>query len=575
MSISTFQDKFVKGGCGKAIIIFSALAMVLGLGFSNCSRAARLGSTDIKGNPEQVFVSVGNVDLSTGMLDRSVDEMLASQGMSLAAFQKSPSTYASILGSGITQIIQKAQLYNLAKKNGFNDDDTSVLKVMHLDSEASFKQYVVDALRKMGQLKPDSTDKDLDDFATRVGGQNFQALYQKKADDVKKNLKDSQRRISEVLTAGQQFYVDKVRSGINPTDDDVKKQFDSDVVKRVVVKTDAKVTADQAKAKADKAYADLKAGKSFEDVMDAYSEDTPAVGKKKKSENEITFPISMVDQFPDFKVLTTLQPGGYSEPQKTTEGYVIYKLVSKKQDLPKDFDKAKEKYRQDYINAQLEKKVKAELDEAEKTEKPNFQIKAYEAIYKFAKASGNGQSMPDEKALMEVYDLAKTVQPGDPKADLAAIVAYQAIDTVYNMPKSDKAKLKTPRMEALQSFLEYNDTPNLRLELVDYFKELKDGDKAYEQLNKAMDKNMSYDDVAQRNFADLSAKFLELKSAGLIKPEQEKEFRSKQEQWKIDKKKYDDQQAEMKKREDEAKKKAEEEAKKTKPADSKAPAPKK
>ncbi len=575
MSISTFQDKFVKGGCGKAIIVFSALAMVLGLGFSNCSRAARLGSSDIKGNPEQVFVSVGNVDLSAGMLERSVDEMLAAQGMSLAAFQKSPTTYASILGSGISQLIQKAQLYNLAKKNGFNDDDSSVLKVMHLDSEASFKQYAVESLRKMGQLKPDSTDKDLDDFAAKVGGENFHALYQKKADDVNKNLKDNQRRIGEVLTAGQQYYIEKVRTGFNPTDDDVKKQFDSDVVKRVIIKTDAKVTADQAKAKADKAYADLKAGKSFEDVMDAYSEDTPAVGKKKKSENEITFPISMIDQFPDFKPLATLQPGGYTEPQKSTEGYVIYKLVSKKQDLPKDFDKAKEKYRQDFINAELEKKIKGELDEADKNEKPNFQIKAYEALYKFAKAAGNGQTPPDEKTLMEVYDLAKAVQPGDPKADIAAIVGYQAIDMVYNMPKSDKAKLKTPRMEALESFLEYNDSPNLRLELVDYFKELKEGDKAYDQLNKAMDKNMSYDDIGQRTFADVSAKFLELKSAGLVKPDQEKEFRSKQEQWKIDKKKYDDQQAEMKKQEDAAKKKADEEAKKTKPADSKAPAPKK
>jgi chromatin segregation and condensation protein Rec8/ScpA/Scc1 (kleisin family) len=78
----------------------------------------------------------------------------------------------------------------------------------------------------------------------------------------------------------------------------------------------------------------------------------------------------------------------------------------------------------------------------------------------------------------------------------------------------------------------------------------------------ALDKNNKYDQAGQQNYSEISGKYLELKSAGLVKPEQEKEFIAKQEQWQKEKKTYDEMVAREKALQEAEQKKAAEEAKK-------------
>lgn len=536
--------------------------MALSVVFMNCSRAQRLGTTDVQGNPEKVFATYGDVSLPVSLVDAAVDEQLAKLPPEILTAM--PEYRMQVIAGGITQAISGAQIYELAKRQGFNNDDASVKKTFHLTSEQDFRAYATDVLRKAGQLKPNSTDKDLDDLIkTQAQGKTLSQLYTEKSAEVDKNLKDGQKRLEVVLSAGQQYLKEKFEQGINPSDDEIKKQFEKINVKRIIVKTDAKVTPEQAKVKADKAYADLKAGKSFEDVMDAYSEDTPMQGNKKKSENKIPLDQASIDRLPDYKAINKLQPGGYSEPEKVAEGYAIYKYVDKKIELPKDFEKNKANFKTSYLNDQIQKKYQAAVDGLDKEIQPKFEIKAYEAIYRYAKVMAKPAGPDQEKELRAIYDLAKAVDPISDKPDLAVLVEVEAIKRLYDLPGVDKVKLKADRIATFEKFLDKYENWTYRKEVIDNYKELKNGDKAFDNIMAALDKNMTkFDSLGQKTFSDISAAFLEVKTAVGIKPDQESRFRKQQEQWNIDKKKFDAQQAELKKQQDADAKKAAEDAKK-------------
>ena len=536
--------------------------MALSVGFMNCSRGQRLGATDLKGNQEKIFASFGDVDLPVSLIDSAVEEQ--SSKIPPEILNAMPEYRMQLIAGGISQAMSGAQIFELAKRQGFKQDDDSVKKAFHITTEQEFRAYATDVLRKAGQLKPDSTDKDLEELIkTQAQGKTLPDLYKEQVAGIDKDLKDGQKKLNVVLKAAQQYLKEKLEASVNPTDDDLKKSFDKMIVKRIIVKTDAKVTADQAKAKADKAYADLKAGKSFEDVIEAYSEDTPMQGVKKKSENTIPLDQATIDRMPDFKVIGKLQPGSYSEPEKVTEGYAIYKYVEKKQEIPKDFEKNKANIRQGVMGQEIQKKYQEALDALEKEMQPNFQIKAYEAVYRYAKVMTKPAGPEQDKEFQAIYDLSKSIQSTDEKPEVAAMVEVEAMKHMYDLPTADKVKLKPERIASLEKFLTYFDNLTYRKEIIDNFKELKQGDKAYEQLMIAMDKNMTkFDQTGQATFSDLSAKFLELKNASLVTPDQEKKFRSQQEQWNIDKKKYDVQQAELKKQQEADAKKAADEAKK-------------
>ena len=464
---------------------------------------------------------------------------------------------------GVAQTIQSADVYEIAKRQGFKQDDDSVKKALHLGTQTDFETSHLDQAIKMGQLKPNATVKDLEDFAKpQLQGKTLKEVFTSQSSEVDAGLKDQQKRMSIVLISAQYYVVEKFQKDINPTDDEVKKGFESYELKRVLLKSTGPATDAAAKSKADKAYADLKANKSFESVMDASSEDTPLDPKKKKSESVLPFTQDQIESIPDFKIVLKMQPGSYSEPQKVTEGYAIIKYVGKKVDIPKDYDTKKSQYRQQNISGKLQKKFKEELDKVEKDLKPAFEIKAYEAVYRFQKASILPAGPAQDQEFRAIFDLAKGVTSGDDKPEVAASMAVIAIQHLYDQPTADKPKLRGDRIAALENYLTYSDSWPYRKDVIDWYKEKGDKTKAYEELMMALAKNSKFDEPAQRTFSDISAKFLEIKTAGLVTADQEKKFRTDQEQWGIDKKKYDDEQALLKKQKDEDDKKAKADAKK-------------
>ena len=538
--------------------------MVIGMAFNNCSRGQRIMALDAKGNKERAFATVGDVDLPSSMVDRAIDNQMQQSQLPPDILATLPPEYRiQTIAGGVSHAVQTAQIYEIARRNGYKPDDSEIKKTLHFTSEADFISNLLEQIKKTGQLKPDATQKDLEELAKpQLQGKTLHDVYTTQLGEIDKLLKDPAKRMELQLAGGQQYLMDKFSAGINPTDDEVKKGFETFEIKRIVIKS-ATPTADAAaKQRADKAYADLKAGKSFEDVMDSSTEEMSSDPKKKKSDNVLNLTQDMVEKLPDFKAILTLQPGAYSEPQKVTEGYAILKYVGKKVDIPKDYEAKKAQYKQQAISQQVQKKFKAEMDKIEKEVKPNFENKAYESAYRYQKATAMTPGPAQEAEFKAVFDLAKSVTAADEKPDVAAMVAVVTIQHLYDQPGADKNKLKADRIGALENYLTFNDSWAYRKEVIDSYKEKGDKAKAFDQILTAMDKNTKFDAQGQTTYSDISAKFLEIKTAGLVTADQEKQFRSKQEQWQNDKKNYDKQVEQEKKLKAEDDKKAAEEKKK-------------
>ena len=580
MSISVFQEKFIKGGCGKFVLLFCGIAMVGGMVFSSCSQTQRVRSTGIDGKSEKAFATVGDVELPISMVDKAVAKQMEQSQLPPDILATLPPEYRiQAVSIGVSQAVQTAQIYEIAKSMGYKPDDEFIKKTLHFTSESDFMDNLLISVKKTGQIKENATLKDLEEFAKpQLQGKTLKDIYTTQLAEIEKILKDPQKRIELVLGGGQQFLMDKFSEGINPTDDEVKKGFEVFEIKRILVKSASAETDAAAKSKIDKALADLKANKSFEEVMDSSSEEVQTDPKKKKSENVVKLTLNEAERLPDFKSVLKLQPGSYGDPEKVTEGYSIIKYVGKKVDIPKDYDAKKAQYRQQNISEQVQKKFKAEMDKVEKEVVPKFEIKAYEAVYRYQKAAVLPAGPEQDKEFQAIFELTKGVTSADEKSDVAAMAQVIAIQKLYDRPSADKAKLKADRIGALENYLTYSDSWPYRKDVIDFYKEQKDKTKAFDQVLIAMEKNFKFDAQGQTAFSDINGKFLELKTAGLVNADQEKQYSSKRDQWQSDKKKYDEEQTALKKQKEADDKKAAEEAKKNKTAPSSLtppPAPKK
>ena len=523
-------------------------------------------ATDIKGNKEKAFATVGDVELPISMVDNAITKQMQQSQLPPDILATLPPEYQiQGIAGGVYQTIQAGEVFELAKRKGFKADDESLLKTLHYTNETEFETYLLSRAKKGGQLKETATIKDFEDLVKPdLKGKTLKEAYTEQFNEVTSSLKDGKKRMEIVLYAAQFYVADKLQEGINPSDDEVKKGFETYEIKRVLVKSTSATTDAAAKVKIDKAYADLKANKSFEDVMEAYTEDIQQDPKKKKSENLIKLSLGQLETLPEFKTILKLQPGTFGEPEKGAEGYSILKYVGKKVDIPKDYETKKAQYRQQTISQKVQKLFKDELEKVEKEVKPTFESKSYEAAYRYQKVMSVPAGPAQEQEFRAIFDLAKGVTTADDKPEIAAMIQVITIQHLYDQPTADKVKLKGDRIGALENYLTFTDNWAYRKEVIDSYKEKGDKTKAFELLMAGLEKNTKFDGQAQTTFADMSAKFTEIKTAGLVSADQEKQFRSKQEQWASDKKKYDDEQVQLKKKDEEDKKAAAEAQKKSK-----------
>ncbi|MEI7575428.1 MAG: peptidyl-prolyl cis-trans isomerase [Armatimonadota bacterium] len=562
MSISTVREKFFEGGCGKSVLLFSAIAMVVTMGYSACGRSAKFAATDAKGQKLATFATVGGVELPVAWVDKAQEQLIQQQlGGNAQLLDQLPPTFAvSLQTQAVTQVIEQGYMLEAALQSGIKIDEESIKKEITLDK---FKKSIRDQLGT--QLKPNATDAELDTKVKELAqGQTVADLYKKQMDEFTKKLADPAEKPLLQAQFGPAAAVEQIKNSLKPDEAAVKESFKQFDVKRILIKG-----ADQAKAK--KIYDEIKAGKTFESAMDQYSDEVAEAGKK-KSDRIMPVPMTAIQRSEDLKPIGSLTPNGYTEPVKTPDGLSIFKVIAIKANVPPDFDKEKARYMTQWASSEAQGQFQKKIDELKKSTLPKFELKAYEAAY----ALGKGMMEAADKISPEIqkaYDLAKGVSKDEPGAELAATVALAAFQKIYDAPGADKAKLKAERIASLTKFLEFKDNWDLRKEVITDLKDQKKGDDAYNQLLIALDKNNKYDANGQRIYSDVAASFKELQAATLVKAEQEKEFRGRQEEWQKAKADYDKTEAELAKqqKEEEAKQKAAQPKAPTTPPSSSAP----
>lgn len=173
-------------------------------------------------------------------------------------------------------------------------------------------------------------------------------------------------------------FLKSLREKYNPTDEQVRLMFEQVFPARVFVSVEKH--KDQAQARINEAHAALKAGKPFAQVVQQYSDDPDAIKKQGgrltgSGYYEIQEQLSTLFGAEVANRIMSFKPNqDFTEPlqDKEKKGFYLYAIAERKMELPPDFDKNKEQYRQAFINMRISNEQQRVMNAAQQNFKPEF-----------------------------------------------------------------------------------------------------------------------------------------------------------------------------------------------------------
>lgn len=535
-------------GCLPVIAVGIA-AIFVGSMFYTCGQSNALtGGMGSEGeDAATVLGTASGVPLSPGALE-------AAEAQTMAQFQMGgelgPDLQTIMTAQALSKVVDQANIAALARQAGvkFTDEEIRGLMTRELDRLAR------------------GTPEEIKQFEQMTGQPLAQMRTQRLQELDKLLAAPGQRSALEAQFAGP-LLVATYKARIKPTEADVRKSYDTWTVKRIVLRASG-AAGEQPEARAQKVLREIRGGLAFEAAMNRYSDETPP---EKKRVSEQTSTVSMRDVLtnPDMRPLMNLKPGGVSEPVKTPEGPVIYKLISVKSDLPKDFEKRKAHYTEEYVDAVAQAQIGEALRKLRETPgNVTWQNQGVGALYAYNQTMSDRTISRDPKALNDrlrtlVAQASEALTKAEPYGQkYAALALYGATNALYNAPGADKAKLRPDRIKALEAILETTESPALRLDLAGLYEAEKNGQKAFDNLLQAASANMDTTNSGQTAFEGIGKRLSALQAAKLVTPEQVAQVEKEMRRWREDKLAADKMEAETRAQEEAARKQAEAEAKK-------------
>ncbi|CAN5631519.1 hypothetical protein BH11ARM2_BH11ARM2_05960 [soil metagenome] len=504
----------------------------VGGSFYTCAAAS---GTDKSSNAavaqgQDVVAVVDGVPVTAQEIQAAVDRQVQQSGQP----GDLPPEYAALFTAGaLTQAIQQAAVLSMAQKANITVSDDEIRK--KVDEQFN---TMIDGFRKqmegMKKLKPGASAAELDKLVkSQTGGQGVEDLRKKQSEQLDKALKEQPDQVKAAFL--QQAYLDQQVKANPPSDDELKASYNTYTVKQILLK------GGDADKQAETVETALKGGLKFEDAMNRYSKDLP-LPNKKVADNSLTVTGAMMDQ-DQYKTLKGLKVGEVSAPAKSFEGTVIYKIVSVKQDLPKDFDANKAKYAKDFATQKVSQDLQAKAAAIAKGEGVVWKNDLYKTLMTL-----NGQPGEDPKAhqaaLRAAADVAKAAgaKATGNDAKLAAQIRYAVVSQLLNAPDADKATLRKEQIEVINEMLKAQENPALRMNLVNLLAEDKSPE-AGNALLEAVRYNNDTTEKGQSQYAAMAAKLRDLKTANLITPETATQVQTELSRWLKDKADYEKAQA--------------------------------
>jgi tetratricopeptide (TPR) repeat protein len=268
---------------------------------------------------------------------------------------------------------------------------------------------------------------------------------------------------------------DKIDAGVKSSAKDVESYYASTKVAHILVSTSLLPEA-QAKTRAEKILAELKAGKRFEDLAKEFSDDPQTKKTGGVLPERVTWGSGYVSEFK--RAALALPQGEISGLVKTRYGYHIIKSLERKVEYPKDFEKHKAKYRKEVRTAMADEKwseysesVMSRPDRKPVIESPEFQ--GYWALYQVVLAKSPQERDKRVEEAIGDFERALTKGSSDPDMMCALALAYEQVN--------EKQKAAAIYVRALQ----HTESDDIEMRLGGIYEELGQKQKAVDAYDMA------------------------------------------------------------------------------------------
>lgn len=476
MSVDAFRKFIAKYG----VIIFGI--MLIAFIASSFNRTMGCGRNP---NDDKAAADQGPAIATLGKFNATalqVDQLANNQNLGPSI---SPETIAGAYASSTQNVIDHLYRIALASDKGIIMDDNAVQEAipsLWAQQVDTFKQILMQG----NKLKPTSTEAEFekafkDDYETSQG-LSLEEKRQKFTDDFNIAFSDpAKRELIRSEIANQQLSL-KLSALNSPSDTEVQNSFGTYKVYKLNVLGNKGVDA---KAQAEKALSDIRAGMKFEDAITKYSNDGPAPGKKLTDTMELT---SMTFQFaPMYKPILSLKEGEVSNVIDMGQGtFGIFKVAKFTPNVPPDFEARKGQLRKTMEQFATQAAISSDLEALKKSGKLEWKSAGFHAMYDYAEASMGRSGNMDADLKKVQADAKQAFDIDKDNGRVAALAYFISTKNVYDSSSAAQKKaLTADRIASMEAVLLTTEDPGIRLQLVDLYNDAGKTSDAVVQLEKA------------------------------------------------------------------------------------------
>ncbi|MBX3111972.1 MAG: peptidyl-prolyl cis-trans isomerase [Fimbriimonadaceae bacterium] len=569
MSISNIRNMIENKGCQVGLVVIGVLSLIglAGVGsFGNMFGGLTGADKQIDQTPP--VLELGNIKLTEANFQAVFSDSSEKMGQLV---NQDPDFRLQFMAKAATTLANQAAVKAIAAERKVNLDDKAIIAM----AEKSLNDWIAqqkEILVATGKIKADASASEVDAaMKAALGGRDIKDLVSARVEAVKQQLADPAKREVLVNGATVQALIEAEAAKHQVSDDVLKKDYESFTLDQVPFQ-DQTVPLEERKALAEKALADAKAGKSLEEIRKAYA--------PKETTAPVTMSRGMINLDPVLKPIGDLKVGEWSGVLIYQGFPVVYRVAKIAPNLPADFEKNVAKYRESHSMTLAQKAVNDLV--TEKVKGVKWLSAGLELIVNYQKETADRELTTDsakrKAALQKLNEDAKALAAKAPAAapkdgtaavvtsrlddEAAALVRNATSKQLYAMATpTEQADMAQDRLESLQAVLQFVDSTNVRMEIVDVAVKADDNDTAAENLAEAAMSLGRPDPVSEAAYATISKKLDELKKANKLTDATAKKAEEALQSWLKDKIQYEKDQEELKKQNEERDKalKAEEE----------------
>lgn len=534
VSISSARTFIEKSGCG--LVVGLVLAIVITFSLLSGGVCGRQDQGQVLQAQAVPVATVGGEVVALQAVDnrfrQGADTLLRMEGG--APPEREAEVYAEALDFEIRVAAQRS----LAKKRGLKVTDQRILDEVgkQFDSQMAMQRAF---MMQSGQIKAGATEAEAQAELSKLLGKDVAQARAQQIEAVEKALQDPNQRGQFEDSVLRSVLMDSIAAGIHISEDELKKDLETVVTKRIVW-LPSKHPGQDLKARAEEVLKEIKGGLSFEAAMEKYSDD-PAPPNKKKGEATVNLTRAQISYDDKLSPLAGLEVGGVTPVFTLSTGEIaIYKVVKIDAKLPDNFENTKSDLMKNRIQEKAVKQLQAEIDALVESDSLKWDSKGFEILYRWLKTIRDTELAKNpakfdealSKIAQEAGDIVKDPDPLGARP--ATLVWFAAQDALYTKATGEKKKgLEESWLEAANAVLETLENVDLRIRVANAFFDRKDTKAAAESLKSAAEANTGWSEEAFKRFQTIESLRSKFAAAGAPKETMD-EIAAAQEQWKTD-----------------------------------------